>query len=119
MHYVAVSYCWPPRDDKPIPRSYTVRDLDGRVRASRALDDVLDRAVDFANSCGLRMIWIDQECLPQPTEASTKADWDMQELGIQSMDIVYNRAMYTAGLLDVEITSQEQLNAIQTVLQAD
>ncbi|CAN9175657.1 unnamed protein product [Alternaria alternata] len=119
MHYVAVSYCWPPRDDKPIPRSYTVRDLDGRVRASRALDDVLDRAVDFANSYGLRMIWIDQECLPQPTETSTKADWEMQELGIQSMDIVYNRAMYTAGLLDVEITSQEQLNAIQTILNAD
>jgi hypothetical protein len=65
------------------------------------------------------MIWIDQECLPQPTEASTKADWDMQEIGIQSMDIVYSRAMYTTGLLDVEITSQEQLNAIQTVLQAD
>ncbi|USP80389.1 hypothetical protein yc1106_07663 [Curvularia clavata] len=119
MHYVAVSYCWPPRDDKPIPRSYTVRDLDGRVRASRALDDVLDRAVDFANSCGFRMIWIDQECLPQPTETSTKADWEMQELGIQSMDIVYNRAMYTVGLLDVKITSQEQLNAIKTLLHSN
>jgi hypothetical protein len=119
MHYVAVSYCWPPRDEKPIPRSYTVRDLNGRVRTSRALDDVLDRAVDFANSCGLRMIWIDQECLPQPTETSTKADWDMQELGIQSMDIVYNRAMYTAGLLNVEITTQEQAKAIETLLHSD
>ncbi|EUC40536.1 hypothetical protein COCMIDRAFT_30544 [Bipolaris oryzae ATCC 44560] len=119
MHYVAVSYCWPPRDEKPIPRSYTVRDLDGRLRTSRALDDVLDRAVDFANSCGLRMIWIDQECLPQPTEISTKEDWAMQELGIQSMDIVYNRAMYTAGLLNVEITSQEQLDAIDTLLRSD
>jgi hypothetical protein len=119
MHYVAVSYCWPPRDEKPIPRSYTVRDLDGRVRASRALDDVLDRAVDFANSCGLRMIWIDQECLPQPSETSTTADWEMQELGIQSMDMVYNRAMYTAGLLNVEITSQEQVDAIETLLHCD
>jgi NADPH-dependent ferric siderophore reductase len=56
IHHVAVSYVWPPRDETPIPRSYTVRDLDEPVRASRALDDVLDRAVDFANSCGLRMI---------------------------------------------------------------
>ncbi|CAN9145611.1 unnamed protein product [Alternaria alternata] len=118
-HYVAVSYCWPPRDENPIPRSYTVRDLDGRVRTIRALDDVLDRAVDFASSCGLRMIWIDQECLPQPTETSSKADWEVQELGIQSMDIVYNKAMYTAGLLNVEIRSQEQLNAIETLLRSD
>ncbi|KAF5849090.1 hypothetical protein GGP41_006002, partial [Bipolaris sorokiniana] len=66
LHYVA-----PPRDDNPIPRSYTARDLDGRVRTSRALDDVLDRAVDFANSCGLRIIWIDQECLLQPAKTIT------------------------------------------------
>ncbi|KAI4702958.1 hypothetical protein J4E81_001831 [Alternaria sp. BMP 2799] len=119
IHYVAVSYCWPPRGENPTPRTYTVRDLDGRVRASRALDDVLDRAVDFANSYGFRMIWIDQECLPQPTENSPKEDWDEQELGIQSMDIVYNRAVVTAGLLDVEITSQEQLTAIETLLYPD
>jgi len=119
MHYVAVSYCWPPRDEKPIPRSHTVRDLDGRVRASRVLDDVLDRAVDFANSCGLRMIWMDQECLPQPTETSPKEDWGVQELGIQSMDIVYNRAMDTAGLLSVEIASQQQLTAIETLIHSD
>ncbi|KAI4712829.1 hypothetical protein J4E89_001804 [Alternaria sp. Ai002NY15] len=116
IHYVAVSYCWPPRGENPTPRTYTVRDLDGRVRASRALDDVLDRAVDFATSYGFRMIWIDQECLPQPTETSFKEDWEEQELGIQSMDIVYNRAVVTAGLLDVEITSQEQLTAIESLL---
>jgi hypothetical protein len=119
IHYVAVSYCWPPRGEVPTPRTYTIRDPDGRVRASRALDDVLDRAVDFATSVGFRMIWIDQECLPQPTENSSKEDWDEQELGIQSMDIVYNRALMTAGLLDVEITSQEQLTAIENLLYSD
>ncbi|CAN9445135.1 unnamed protein product [Alternaria alternata] len=93
IHYVAVSYCWPPRGEAPTPRTYTVRDLDGHVRASRALDDVLVRAVDFATSIGFRMIWIDQECLPQPTENSSKEDWEEQELGIQSMDIVYNRSL--------------------------
>jgi hypothetical protein len=65
------------------------------------------------------MIRIDQECLPQPTETSTTADWEMQELGIQSMDMVYNRPMYTAGLLNVEITSQEQVNSIETLLHSD
>jgi hypothetical protein len=119
IHYVAVSYCWPPRGEAPTPRTYTVRDLDGHVRASRALDDVLVRAVDFATSIGFRMIWIDQECLPQPTENSSKEDWEEQELGIQSMDIVYNRSLMTAGLLDVAITSQEQLTAIETLLYPD
>jgi hypothetical protein len=118
MHYVAISYCWPPKEENPAPREYQVRDLDGSVRTNRALDDVLDRAVDFANSCGLRMIWIDQECLPQPTHASSEADREEQELGIQSMDIVYNRAMVTAGLLNVEIESQAQLTAIETLLHA-
>jgi hypothetical protein len=119
MHYVAISYCWPPREENPAPREYTVRDLDGTVRSSRALDDILDRAVDFANSCGLRMIWIDQECLPQPIESSSEEEWQEQELGIQAMDIVYNRAMVTAGLLSVEIKSQDQLTAIEALLYFD
>lgn len=116
QHYVAVSYCWPPRDEKPAPRQYQVRDLDNTVRSNRALDDVLDRAVDFANTSGLRMIWIDQECLPQPSDDSPKADWDEQGLGIQSMDIVYNRAKVTAGLLDVHIDTQAQLNAVEALM---
>ncbi|KAJ0385599.1 hypothetical protein COL922a_006014 [Colletotrichum nupharicola] len=49
-HYVAISYCWPEKEIKDRGSS-VVRDLDGRVRPARALDDVLDRAVDFANSC--------------------------------------------------------------------
>lgn len=120
-HYVAVSYSWPPPEAGQALRTYQVRDPDGTTRSNRALDDVLDRAVDFANSHGLCMIWIDQECLPQPdqTGSTSKADLDEQEVGIQSMDIVYNRAMVTAGLLDVEITSQEQLTAIHALLYYD
>jgi hypothetical protein len=125
MHYVAVSYCWPEptRDDDgnivKIEGTYKIRDLNDTVRCNRALDDVLDRAVDFANSCGLRMIWIDQECLPQPTEASPQKDKDYQQLGIQAMDIVYNRAIATAGLHAGEITSQEQLNAVKELIAVD
>jgi hypothetical protein len=119
LHYVAVSYCWPPQDEKSAPPSYQVRDLNGEVRRSRALDDVLDRAVDFANTFGLRMIWIDQECLPQPTEESSPADRSEQELGIQAMDIVYNRALVTAGMLDVIIHTQAQLDALSKLMFLD
>ncbi|KAJ8106869.1 hypothetical protein OPT61_g9257 [Boeremia exigua] len=118
-HYVAISYCWPPYDEPRGPSTYSVRDLDGQQRLSRALDDVIDRAVDFANSLGLRMIWIDQECLPQPQDDSSQVDKDEQQLGVQSMDIVYNRATITAGLLNVQIHSQSQLDAIVALTQYD
>ncbi|KAF6805259.1 hypothetical protein CSOJ01_09635 [Colletotrichum sojae] len=89
IHCVPLSYCWPsrPKDSKgklvPVEGSYVIRELDGSIRRNRALDEVLDRAVDFAQTCGLRMIWVDQECLPQ-------ADEDDREIALQAMDIVYN-----------------------------
>lgn len=118
-HYVAVSYCWPPKQYDEQGNQITstnaseVRDLDGKVRNSRALDDVLDRAVDVANTFGLRMIWIDQECLPQPPEDSTPPHQKDKELGIQAMDIIYNRAFVTAGLQDVKLANQSQLETIR------
>lgn len=121
-HYVAVSYCWPPKQfdekgDLIIPTTASeVRDLDGKVRKSRALDDVLDRAVDVANTFGLRMIWIDQECLPQPPEDSTPPHQKDKELGIQAMDIIYNRAFVTAGLQDVKLANQSQLEIIRRLV---
>ena len=45
-----------------------VWDLDDQIWNARALDDVLDRAVDFAISSGLRVICIDQQYLPRPKE---------------------------------------------------
>ncbi len=122
VHYVAVSYCWPEPvfdDDGNIVKSegsYQVRELDGRVRKSRALDNILDRAVDFANTCGLRMIWIDQECLPQATEDSSQEDKAYQQTGVQSMDILYNRAIVTAGLHTGRFGSQAQLDAVQELI---
>lgn len=86
IHCVTVSYCWPEPirdDDGNIVKAKTasqVRDLNGLQRPSRALDDILDRAVDFTNSCGLRMIYIDQECLPHPTEESFEEDVAYQKL---------------------------------------
>lgn len=125
-HYVAVSYCWPPKqyDEKGsqiiAKNASEVRELDGKVRNSRALDDVLDRAVDVANTFGLRMIWIDQECLPQPPEDSIPPHQKDKELGIQAMDIIYNRAFVTAGLQDVKLANQSQLETIrQLVLEAN
>ncbi|VUC27796.1 unnamed protein product [Clonostachys rosea] len=118
-HFVAVSYCWPvPEFDEEgqiiqEQRHYQVRGLDGTLRENRALDDVIDRAVDVANTFGLRMIWIDQECLPQPTDGSPQSDWDEQQIGVQAMDILYSRAMVTAAFHSLELTSQAQVDALR------
>ena len=61
------------------------------------------------------MIWIDQECLPQPKEDSPQEHKDEQELGVQAMDVVYSRACITAGLLSASITRQEQMDAVATL----
>ncbi|KAH8649853.1 hypothetical protein BX600DRAFT_554323 [Xylariales sp. PMI_506] len=119
-HYVAISYCWPTTDGsaqvdgRGSGHSYHVRELDGRVRSNRAPDDVIDRAVDVANSCGLRMIWIDQECLPQPDNTSEQRLKDEQQLGLQAMDIIYHRAVVIAGLHDLQISDQRLLDFIQS-----
>ncbi|KAL8364542.1 hypothetical protein RB595_003700 [Gaeumannomyces hyphopodioides] len=123
-HYVAVSYCWPlppqPGDNQgQQQKTCRVRDLDGTTRAARALDDVLDRAVDFANTVGFRMIWVDQECLPQPTEDSPQEDKDYQRIGVRAMDLVYERALVTAGLHDGLSVTQPQLNAFERLLALD
>ncbi|KAF4779193.1 hypothetical protein HER10_EVM0001682 [Colletotrichum scovillei] len=121
-HYLAISYCWPPqqKDDDgntiEIPRTYKVRDLNGVVRANRAVDDILDRAVDVANSFGLRMIWIDQECLPQPPQDAESPYKEDKQLGIQAMDIIYNRAFVTGGLLDVAMSSLQQLEKLRGLI---
>jgi hypothetical protein len=52
---------------------------------------------------------LDQECLPQD-------DSQEQELGIQAMDIVYQRAYCSVGLFDSIVVSQGHLDAAASVL---
>ncbi|KAK1672800.1 hypothetical protein BDP55DRAFT_634558 [Colletotrichum godetiae] len=121
-HYLAISCCWPPQHKHEngnvieIPRTYKVRDLDGFIRANKALDDILDRAVDVANSFGLRMIWIDQECLPQHPQDVESPYKEYKQLGIQAMHIIYNRAFVTGGLLDVAMSNWQQLEKIRGLI---
>jgi len=72
---------------------------DGSVREMRASKHTIDRAVAFAAQNGYRMIWIDQECIPQddPTE---------KEVGIQAMDIVYLGAHITIGLFETTLAQR-------------
>lgn len=100
-HFVAVSYRW--RQAKKGP--YTVRTLSGKTRHNEAPAEVIDRAVSFAAHNGIRLIWIDQECIEQH-------DRNDQEVGIQAMDLVYQQARYSIGLLSANIPSEAHLEAL-------
>ena len=118
-HYIAVSYCW--RSDgsgKPTAaeKSYRVRVQQGDGsyidRMSRTPDEIIDTAVAAARATGpdcTRLIWIDQGCLPQD-------DGKEKEMGIQSMDIVYQRAQYTIGLFESVIQEQIQLDVVAAMM---
>jgi len=108
-HFVAASYCWssqaPSTGGSDIESEpYIVVEEDGTVREIRATKSTIDRAVSFAAQNGYRMIWIDQECIPQDNV-------EEQQIGIQAMDIVYLSAHITIGLFQATL-KQRHLEAL-------
>jgi len=105
-HYVAVSYCWQHANDPSVVENepYPISTPRG-VRPGRAPRDVVKRAIKFAASRGVKFIWIDQECIEQD-------DREDKELGVQSMDLVYQRSYYPLGLLEVKIENQNLMDAM-------
>ena len=113
-HYIAVSYCWrQPKtqnvSDTPDDQAYTVytkiTDTTRDSRPSRAPKTILDRAIAYASFYGIRFIWIDQECIEQDNRLD-------QEVGIQSMDLVYERSAAPVGILQTFLGSQWQLDTL-------
>lgn len=119
-HFIAISYCQPAEDtaieslsDDLDDNPYTVRDLDGSVRAARAPAWVLRRAIDVARSSGISQIWLDQECVEQPSADAADNEKHEQQLALQATDIIFSRAAITAGLLhDAEIASPAHMDAL-------
>ncbi|KKY15876.1 putative heterokaryon incompatibility [Phaeomoniella chlamydospora] len=114
--FLAVSYCWPKDhlgNPSYAPRTYSFRRMNEFGNYEEAVctphDEAVDRAVQFARENGIRMIWIDQVCLPQDES------YDHQ-LGIQAMDFVYQRAKFAIGLYESTLREQRLLDAIFYVL---
>lgn len=112
-HYVAVSWVWqddsPPRGAVDAPETYFIAGNAGR-RESAVPRHVLSRAISFAAYYEVPHVWFDKECIGQ-------SDPIDQELGIQSMDIVYQRSLYPLGLLQTFIQTQEQLDVVTQLVE--
>ncbi|KAK2001303.1 hypothetical protein LX36DRAFT_363224 [Colletotrichum falcatum] len=125
-HFVAISWCWAAFGNT---QTCQIRDCTGRrkhmprptasakgkgkdesvyltVEGGRIPpDEILDRAVEYAAHEGLRCIWIDRSCLLQDKSR-------MHQIGIQSMDLVYQKAARTAAILETAITRQATLDSL-------
>lgn len=112
VHYLAVSYRWADLADDDKPPAYKVRTEWGE-RPNIAPNTILNRAICCAAGHGIRLIWIDQECIGQDdTDPVVRAE---KQNAIQSMDLVYERAMLVGGFLHSMVESQEQLQAIHLI----
>ncbi|CZT24826.1 uncharacterized protein RCC_10554 [Ramularia collo-cygni] len=107
-HFVAVSYCWPQPSEtiKPPAGFYSLSSKLGKKK-SDAPDEVIERALKFANHMQLSAIWVDQECIDQN-------DREDKESGIQSMDLVYENAQVSLGLMSIVAQEQKQLDFLNS-----
>lgn len=114
---MAVSYCW---SSTPFPRSedgevgseeYSIDTKHG-VRSNKASSSILDRAIFFASERGSKFIWIDQECIEQDNPID-------QRDGIQAMDLIYQRAWDSVGLLNIYVEKQEHLDALNLMFEGE
>lgn len=99
QHYVAISYRWRNED---VSEPITITTDNNEQRRANAPASVLLRAATFAEKHGYQFLWCDQESI---------SDEDL-EVGIQAMDIVYERAAVCLAPLDIEISQQEQLDTL-------
>lgn len=113
VHYIAVSYCWQRNDETNFPPPtcpHAERLTDGNdTRSIRAPSSVLDRAISYAVNHDIRAIWIDQECIDQ-------SDPEDKQVGIQAMDLVYQRSSHPLGILDTYIETQIQMDAFAAMV---
>jgi hypothetical protein len=113
LNYVAVSYCWgsfgdPDSDandnsSRPLPTVLVKQQ--GRVRKPRCSAKVLIRAIMFAISSNVSLIWIDQECIDQNDQT------DVQN-HLQCNHVIFDQAKFKVGLLTFELANQHQLDCL-------
>ncbi|KAK5716981.1 hypothetical protein LTR17_016198 [Elasticomyces elasticus] len=90
--------------------SITVHSKENVARGNKAPRSVLDRAIRFAAAHRIGYIWIDKESIDQ-------TDRDDKEVGVQSMDLVYQRSRYPLGIIsDMAITIQQELDALTKLM---
>jgi hypothetical protein len=113
LNYVAVSYCLESfrspnlnaNDNSSRPSPEVLVERQGTVEKPRCSAKLLIRAIMFAISSNVSLIWIDQECVDQDDQT------DIQN-HLQCNHIIFDQAKFKVGLLTFELTNQHQLDCL-------
>ena len=109
VHYLAVSYCWSSSARALYSgEPFKVR-VDGVWRDLKCPPALMQRMVVFASWQRRGFIWIDQECIDQE-------DTEDKQVGIRAMDLVYQQAERSVAVLEVCLTEQRQVDALEIIL---
>lgn len=111
-HYLAVSYCWSSSERSPYHGDGFVVRSGSSERALKCPPALLDRMIRVCAAEGIRFIWIDQECIDQD-------DAEDKEVGILAMDLVYQFAQLSVGVLEVCLTEQGQVDILELMMTAE
>jgi hypothetical protein len=110
--YIAVSYSWTLTQRLECDQNgkCTVTGQRGEcLRKSVVRDEVLERALRYANYIGICRLWIDKECSPQENSVEKQTAMD-------SMDLVYSQSRHPIGLLAVVFDDQSEVNYLQMLM---
>lgn len=113
--YVAVSYTSEPSEhESDTAEGYRIMgSTPGNFEVpTRVRDCILHRTIKYAEHHGTELIWIDNECINRDNP-------DEHEMAMQSMDLIYKLSEHPVGLLSNPITSHEDLNLLQGLLDSD
>jgi len=110
LNYVAVSYCWDSFAQGTSDAASSTRVLvqecnQGVPRLPKCPSVVLLRAISFARSNDVSMIWIDQEC-------DNQADPIDVQNHLQCNHISFQQAEHTIGLLNFQLINLRQYGTL-------
>lgn len=125
LRYLAVSWKWTGHNEQ-IPHGtdttesfrYWIQRPGEPSHESSFPDGYMDRVIRVAQAHGITNIWIDRECIYQREGDGEKHPRD-QELGVQVMDLVYQRATKAVGLLTTALMHQDEVDTLAILLNGD
>ena len=110
--YIAVSYCWDSyggyQSSTALEDGTTRIEDKSHLRTPKCPNEVLRRAIEYACKKQLKYIWIDQECIEQADPV------DLQR-HLQCMHLVFDKAVWTIGVLSLKIVNPRQQNTLKRV----
>lgn len=110
--FIAVSYCWASLEtylgEQLLIKVPNKSGTGSTIRPTRARPDFILRCLNFAQSKGIKRVWIDQECIHQD-------DDEDKILLVGIMHRIYRQATLALAVLGSHVKTSEDLEAVKYI----